>query len=667
MTPEEQTELDDFIQFLQSMGFTKAEIEQIIADEDSSTYKMLKQKHEDQPEEPIPNTEHPVEPDAEGNCPDGMTKGEDGMCRTIPEEPITDAAPGETPAEMLKHLVTKKHSLKHKFGWPVALMLEPGEEVEMMLFKGVAMQEGEMKRGEKMDKDNLLFATGAMSTAAMMGVALMDIDHFENAEDVPKEYLAKYGEDLIKPYPPAFIIDAAVEENVIEPNGRKVNQVEFIGACTNRLVYDMIKTGKFKGCSVVDYYRKEVCDDCNGTDGKCDCSIEGSHFLANTFILEEVPNSDGTWVEVLSEKDVGTIIERPTEAMVESLKLKSLKDPRMRMKSALLTQNKKLHSLYDLDKYMDESGLWLDGKASIIAFLVDEKNIPETTSQDMADYLFAHPDALNQYQYDNMSAEDLVAWFRHITELSIKAELTKLNINVNKLNILQHNADGLKELRNIIRLSQEDVNYGPTEPGAQCQECRWFMEGTCAIVEGEILPEDGCDRFEAKPPETPAEEAEHDPVEPDADGNCPDGMVLDEADNMCKIPEPAEEASHEPIAPDADGACPDGWELKDIDGTPMCVMPEGVPEKQENKLIKVAAVWKLYSKKPHATVTIERMPEVKQSIVRKQYLERREKILNEIKGIGIIIGLGVENMQKMGRLTKLRNQLKDLDHILKKT
>ena len=293
MTPEEQSELDDFIQFLQSMGFTKAEIEQIIADEDSSTYKMLKQKHEDQPEEPIPNTEHPVEPDADGNCPDGMTKGEDGMCRTIPEEPITDAS-GETPAEILKHLVTKKHSLKHKFGWPVALMLEPGEEVEMMLFKGVAMQEGEMKRGEKMDKDNLLFATGAMSTAAMMGVALMDIDHFENAEDVPKEYLAKYGEDLIKPYPPAFIIDAAVEENVIEPNGRKVNQVEFIGACTNRLVYDMIKTGKFKGCSVVDYFRKEVCDDCNGTDGKCDCSIEGSHFLANTFILEEVPNSDGT-------------------------------------------------------------------------------------------------------------------------------------------------------------------------------------------------------------------------------------------------------------------------------------------------------------------------------------------------------------------------------------
>jgi len=679
-----------FYKYLETIGFTKDDIITMKMSKDSAIYKHFFKLYEDSS-----NAEHkPIAPDADGNCQDGWElKDLDGipMC-VMPEDttPETDAITEPTPESMLRNLVTKKHSLKHKFAWPVPLMLAPGEEKEFMLFKGVAMQSGEMKRGEKMDKDNLIFATGAMSTAAMMGVALMDIDHFETAAEIPQSYLEKYGKDLINPYPPAFIIDAAVEINKTEPGGKEYAQVEFIGACTNPLVYDMILKAKFKGCSVVDYYRKETCD-C-GTDQKegdvCNkCTIEGSHFLMNTFILEEVPNSNGTWVQALGPEDVGTIIERPSEELIAQLKLKLNKDPRMRMKTILLGQNKKLHAQYELDNYMNtETGVWNDGKTSIVAFLVDEKSIPETTASDMADYLFAHPEALNQYQYENMSAEDLVAWFRHITEMAQNAKLLQHSKQLAALSLIKHNADGLKVLKDIDQLGKDEVNYGPGAEGSMCQECRWFFAldpsdmagpGVCAIVSGDILGTDTCDRFEAspggggtaEPDQEPADEsgndpnAEHpDPVEPNEDGTCNEGWKLNEETGMC---EKIMENQEEPIEPDADGNCPDGWVLGEVDGTPMCMIPEGVPNKL--RLIKNGRLFKLFRKHTNPTVKIEAKPKVKVSIVKKQYLERRDKIIKEINKIGMVIGVGRDSMEKMGRLAKLRKDLHDLDHILKKT
>jgi len=586
-------------------------------------------------------------------------------------------------AESKLKLLNKKHSIKHKFSWPVPMLLEPGEEQSMMLFKGVAMQEGEMKRGEIMEKDNLIFATGAMSAAAMFGLALMDIDHFETADQLPAKYLEKYGQELADPYPPAFIIDAMVEENITEPSGKKVAQVEFIGAITNPLVWSMLKQGKFKGCSVVDYYRKEVCDDCNGTDGSCTCQIEGSHFLMNTFILEEVPNADGTWVEPLTEKDIGTIIERPSAELVEQLKLKAIKDPRMRMKTFLLEQNKRRHSAYDLDKYMDtETGQWKEGKSSIIEFLTDEKLLPETTANDMADYLWAHPDALNQYQYENMSPEDLVAWFRHITEKAMAAKIRQMQKQIAALSNLTHNADGLKILKDIDLLGKDEVNYGPGEKGNQCQECRWFFAfdpndmpgpGACAIVSGDILGTDTCDRFEASPgisepePEpAPIEEThqEEEPVPPNEDGSCNEGWELNEDTGMCvKMAEHPEE----PIEPDEDGNCPEGWEPVEIDGKPMCRIPEGVPEIQKVKLIKKARLFKLFKTKPKATALVERRPQVKLSIVRKQYEDRKKKLLQQIKDVGMIIGSGRDSMNKMAMLHSYKRQLAEIETTLKKS
>lgn len=614
-----------------------------------------------------------------------FTKAKTAFFETEPEpDPKPDPEPepeptGDNPENKLK-LLNKKHSIKHKFSWPVPLLLEPGEEEAMMLFKGVAMTEGEMKRGEIMEKDNLIFATGAMSAAAMFGLALMDIDHFETADQLPAKYLEKYGQELADPYPPAFIIDAMVEENITEPSGKKVAQVEFIGAITNPLVWSMLKQGKFKGCSVVDYYRKEVCDDCNGTDGSCTCQIEGSHFLMNTFILEEVPNADGTWVEPLTEKDIGTIIERPSAELVEQLKLKAIKDPRMRMKTFLLEQNKRRHSAYDLDKYMDtETGQWKEGKSSIIEFLTDEKLLPETTANDMADYLWAHPDALNQYQYENMSPEDLVAWFRHITEKTMAAKIRQMQKQIAALSNLTHNADGLKILKDIDLLGKDEVNYGPGEEGNQCQECRWFFAfdpndmpgpGACALVSGDILGTDTCDRFEASPGQTPPTEPvedthqEDEPVPPNDDGTCNEGWELDEETNMCvKMAEHPEE----PIEPDEDGNCPEGWEPVEIDGKLMCKIPEGVPEIQKVKLIKKARLFKLFKTKPKATAIIERKPQVKLSIVRKQYEDRKKKLLQQIKDVGMIIGGGRDSMNKMAILHSYKRQLAEIETTLKKS
>ncbi len=619
----------------------------------------------------------PLAPDDDGNCPDGYVLGEDGWCH-LPE-PAPEKV-GVSSESKLK-LLSKKHSIKHKFSWPVPMLLEPGEEEDMMLFKGVAMQVGEMKRGEIMEKDNVIFATGAMSAAAMMGVALMDIDHFETAEELPAKYLEKYGKELANPYPPAFIIDAAVEENITEPNGKKVAQVEFLGACVNPLVWSMLKAGKFKGCSVVDYYRKEICDDCSGTDGKCNCSIEGSHFMMNTFILEEVPNSHGTWVEPITEKDIGTIIERPSKELVEQLKLRAIKDPRMRMKNFLLEQNKKRHSAYDLDKYMDtETGQWKDGKSSIIEFLEDEKGLPQTTANDMADYLWAHPDALNQYQYENMSPEDLVAWFRHITEKTMDAKMRQLQKQVAALSGLKHNATGLKILKDIDLLGKEEVDYGPGEAGNQCQECRWFFAmdpndmpgpGMCAIVSGDILGTDTCKRFEAAPGQTPPTEPveethqEEEPVPPNEDGTCNEGWELDEDSNMCV----KKEAAHpvELVEPDEDGNCPEGWERVELDGKPMCEIPKAVPETQKAKMIKQGRLFKLFKAKPKATVMIERKPQVKLSIVRKEYEDRKHKLLQQIKDVGMIIGGGVDSMNKMARLHSYKRQLAEIDATLKKS
>ena len=156
------------------------------------------------------------------------------------------------------------------------------------------------KSKDVMTRDNVLAGGGAMRASALMGKATLDIDHLETR--LPAEYGRKYGKEINEPYPPGFIVDAQSVEN--EVDGKKLMQAEFIAIIENNKVFDMIKQGLFKGCSVVDYSRNMRCN-------PEACEYEGSAYLSNTLILDEVPNSNGTWVAAVTEEDHGTIILGP--------------------------------------------------------------------------------------------------------------------------------------------------------------------------------------------------------------------------------------------------------------------------------------------------------------------------------------------------------------------
>jgi hypothetical protein len=458
--------------------------------------------------------------------------------------------------QMIKN--TKKHSLSHSFQWALPLELGENSAEELMLIKGVAMRAGEMKRGERMSAENLNFAAGAMSAAAMFGLVPLNIDHYQ--DKLPEKYEEQYGKEINDPYPIGLVLDAAVSENISEHDGKKYTEVEFIGSITNPFVYDMIKRGMFKGGSVVDYYRKETCDcGADQTHDVCNqCDIEGSHFLEHTLILDEVPNSNGTWVAAVDEKDIGTIIAKPTESRMTEMKKDLKNNIKAQAIMRFIKQAQKKHAVYELETYMNEDGTWKDGKSSIAAFLKEEKGLADVTAADMAEYLWTHPEALTQYQYENMSAEDLVAWFMHIQMMAFQAKLNQLAKQQAAIAGLRHNADGLAVLKNLKQLTAEEVNLtdGAENP---CMNCRWFLalddtnregEGICAIVEGDLTGTMGCDRFEsAGEEESPedgedlADETTEDVPEENAevpmleDGSCPEGYVPNAEGTACVIPQ----------------------------------------------------------------------------------------------------------------------------------
>jgi len=48
------------------------------------------------------------------------------------------------------------------------------------------------------------------------------------------------------------------------------------------------------------------------------------------------------------------------------------------------------------------------------------------------------------------------------------------------------------------KFSKADVAYSYRPPGQQCGGCQHYGDGSCAIVEGKIHPELGCDKFSMK-------------------------------------------------------------------------------------------------------------------------------------------------------------------------
>lgn len=552
------------------------------------------------------------------------------------------------------------HKLNHQFKWPLPMDISEDDLDKLMLIKGAAMTAGEMKHGEIMTDKNVVFATGAMSAGAMMNVVMIDIDHHDSK--LPSKYENKYGKEINEMgYPPAFIIDAGAEMNLIQPENEEHMQTEFIGACTNRHVYEMIKKGTFKGCSVVDYYRKENCD-CGHDqkhDGPCNsCTIEGSHFMTNTLILDEVPNSNATWVDVVTKDDIGTIIEIPNKSQLKQMKnsVTSLSMPNQG-KLKLLQHNLKNHAEGDVDKYMDD-GQWISGASSIVSFLTNEKSIPEAKAEAMAEFIMENPNLLSTYQLDWLSAEDLVAWFDHISQKMINTRLDQLQSQIVRVSMLDHNATKLDVLKNFVPWGQGEVNYGDTDSN-KCNGCRYFFGydiedientmGGCAIVAGDVMGQQGCDKFEANPNADAT--TDDDPIDTPEDPEIPE----DNADDEIPIP-------------DEDGNCPDGWHANE-DGT------ECIPDEEETdddpdtemtvgqKRLYMIMGTKSHSSKP--TVVIEKNAKIKSQNNSKEIDARINKVKEQLKVLGKSI-IGKNQMENQAKYESLKKELKRLQNLKKK-
>jgi len=475
-------------------------------------------------------------------------------------------------------LPTKSHSLKsHKFDWFNIFGFTLKDAKELRLIKCAAMTAGEVKTGEIMSDENVIFATGAMSAAAINGYAKIDIDHHK--ESLPEEEYAKYPVKKINEvYPPATIIDAAAAKNEIGKDKTPRIQTECVAICENETVYKMIQENKFIGCSVVDTFRNETCT-CDETGGNCKCSVEGSHFFTNTLVLEGVPNSEGTWVQTVGKDDVGTMLVTNEHKLTAKQKHQKHLFINILKQRHHLTKTTHKANEADLSKYQDENGKWLDGINSIESFLIEEKEIDESKAKEIAAHLFDNPNQYNVLQLTFLSSDDIIEMFEHLSLNIIKSKQKKNT----KKHITQK-----EPKRHFIPFGQTEVNYGDRKPGGQCQECRFaslmenpetgIKEGWCAIVAGDITGPKGCDKFEVNPEgatDTPAAtENQTDAVEPDEDGNCEEGFEKKEIDGvmMCV---PIEETDNvEVLEPDENGDCPDGYKLQTVNDVPVCVLIE---------------------------------------------------------------------------------------------
>ena len=108
---------------------------------------------------------------------------------------------------------------KRKFNkfsdWIAPIGLSAEEIESYQLIYGVAMSEGTMKGDEVMTAENVISATGALAASAFFGYADIDIDHYAYGDNMPEEYVKKYGKELIETYPPAFTIDAQASKNKV--------------------------------------------------------------------------------------------------------------------------------------------------------------------------------------------------------------------------------------------------------------------------------------------------------------------------------------------------------------------------------------------------------------------------------------------------------------------
>ncbi|MCY4490442.1 MAG: hypothetical protein OXC46_03145 [Thaumarchaeota archaeon] len=567
-----------------------------------------------------------------------------------------------------------KHNKKHpqhtkrkfnKFADWIAPIGMTAEEIESyQLIYGVAMSEGTMKGDEIMTAENVISATGALAASAFFGFADIDIDHYYYSSDLPEEYIKKYGKELIEVWPPAMTLDAQAMQNEVETeNGKeKLYQSEFFGICENKHVYEMIKNANFKGCSVVDYYRRDNCDKCDSSDGTCGCITEGSKFLYHTLILDEVPNSNATWVAAITKDNIGDLFDFSDEATVESFKKKINSIKQRKAKHA---HNFKKH---ELAEYKSDDG-WIS-EESAQEFLENEKGIESELAAEIAAFITEHPDLLNDYQLEYLSMEDIIAWYQ-AAQGNKNIHAIRHNLAVKQY--LIKNAKDMKELHEMNETMNKFVPFGQGEVDYmgsaenQCQKCRFFVEsddgvGDCVIVAGEVAASGGCNKWDEAP-------GMADPDNPDDGGDGDGDGDGDPAPTDPEAPtdpdDPAGGDDPETVEPNADGTCPDGYEIN-ADGT-MCTKITTAPASSSPASTKKSLkdLRKTAQSKIKPKVTIESNPDdaIKVNAVLDSQINGIEKQIIEHE----VIFPGDSAHIQQAKLEDLRKELRRLQSLKKKS
>ena len=545
---------------------------------------------------------------------------------------------------------------------PVGLSAEEIESYQLIY--GVAMSEGTMKGDEVMTAENVISATGALAASAFFGYADIDIDHYAYGDDMPEEYVKKYGKELIETYPPAFTIDAQASKNKVDGVEGEIYQSEYFGVCENKHVYDMIKAGKFKGCSVVDYYRRDNCSHCNDDTGKCECITEGSKFLYHTLILDEVPNSNATWVAAVTKDNIADLFDFSDEETVEAFKNKinSIKEKRNTLKAQNALNAQKKH---ELAEYKSDDG-WISEK-SAQEFLENEKGIESELAAEIAAFITESPDLLNDYQLEYLSMEDIIAWYQ-AAQGNKNFHALRHNLAVKKY--LIDNAKNMEELREMTETMNKFVPFGQGEVDYmgsaenQCAKCRFFVEsddgiGDCVIVAGEVAASGGCNKWDEAPgmadPDNP--DNPDDPNDPDDPDN-PDTPT--DPDAPSDPDDPSDDDDPEEVEPNADGTCPDGYEIN-ADGT-MCVKVTMAPASGKKTLKDLR---KTAQSKVKPKVTIEANPDdaIKVNAVLDAQINGIEKQIIEHE----VIFPGDTAHIQQAKLEDLRKELRRLQSLKKKS
>ena len=537
----------------------------------------------------------------------------------------------------------------HDFSWTKVYDIDIDTAEHYRLIKGVAMSEGEMKRGEIMNEDNLRYATGALAASAVLGFAVCDIDHWPEGLPSQKELTdmgaegynySKYNIEKINDvYPCCYIIDAELVQNKAGVDGAPKWQVEFIAACENEEVYQMIKANKFKGNSVVDFPREYSCDKCNAETGKCTCDVKGSKFMLNTLILEAIPNSNATWVAAVNKNDIGGILKPHSNSTKNADWLENRINlfKKNILDSTDAKQNTKVKNEFepsDVDSYQTD-GKWTDGAESIQAFLENEKGIASEEAASIAKFIFENPSLLNKEQLEALSGDDIVEWFRHLQTIDRK-HLHKF-IHEIKNALLEFSS----KVTHSTLLTQEAAAYREAEDENACASCRWSnfsddpvtdeSEGTCQLVEGTITAPAVCDRHEPIPGEEPEEEEGED------DGEETGG---DETEGEEESKNDSETETESIETPTEDGVTDDAKEDEDLDALETAA--NTAPQKHS---------------KPKRTVSLNPSKHTANLNTTDARIKALEK---ERTDLGFIVGNSRDSMKRQSRYDSLTRQIKNL-------